>query len=123
MARSAYHSVGIAKIRRRAVVQLVLLDVALLVAAARGAGGWRASTAHLLLLLIICELEPARAPSAPSPACGQLGRALPLLGLPLALCRLQLGLIGPAVGQRLLPSGVAVCAARQQLLWGAGILR
>ena len=53
---------------------------------------------------------------APAPACGQLGRALPLRGLTLALGRLQLGLIGPAVGQRLLPSGVAVCAARQQLL-------
>ena len=93
-------------------------------------GGGRAGTAQLLLLRRV-EVEHPSAPSAPSaavpaaaaaPACGQLGRALPLRGLTLALGRLQLGLIGPAVGQRLLPSGVVVCAARQQLLWGAGIL-
>ena len=92
-AHLSYHSVlGVGERRRR---RAVVLDVVL---------------AQLLLLRRVRELE--HAPSAPSaaaaaaaaaPACGQLVRALPLRGLTLALGRLQLGLIGPAVGQRLLP--------------------
>ena len=86
-AHLSYHSVlGVGERRRR---RAVVLDVVL---------------AQLLLLRRVRELEHApSAPSAAAPACGQFGRALPLRGLTLALGRLQLGLIGPAVGQRLLP--------------------
>ena len=87
-AHLSYHSVlGVGERRRR---RAVVLDVVL---------------AQLLLLRRVRELE--HAPSAPPrprprPRAGSLS-ALSLRGLTLALGRLQLGLIGPAVGQRLLP--------------------